>query len=825
MNTLDLRLEHQFFVNDFGEYYLPSVNRNTFKKIDSNTIFKQTFKDEIFQEDRLHIVIGTDSGLLLNYILMNGIPSGSKYIFIEPAAVLDILNINIDAKFQQQVKLIEIEEFAKQLANDEYDLYLIKNQYITHNSMASCDGIVEEYNTIIYNVQKQLTNLHYARNRLVRHKDFLIQQLRNIADNQYPASLLRNRFEGKSCIVIGGGPSLDEHMEWITKNYNQLFIITVSRVAAKLSKANIPAHIIVSIDPHDISFEANIDTMALAQESLLINSYHINHRILSQWQGSSLYVGPRIPWSKADSDNVSSVGPTVTNSAVRIAIELGFSTILLAGADFCHSSTGASHAKGSVEADAGLNHSRIDEWVETYAGNKAETPVELLGAAQTLQIEAANHPTVNIINLSIDAAKLEGVNYQAAETVNLMTTDMTPKQVLDLIETLIEDKSLYLDNMLTDLQLSTESLSDINKLSLQAIDLNLEIKSVSVSSKKYRNIANKISRIEEQIDNQHGKFSYLVKEYGYVEFAKFLTTKESKHWTADEMQKMTHLYYEAFKCLTEELLGYITDATNIIKTRQLELIKNVNLAELTRQWEQHNQPGRVHIFQKVRTELGLSYDDTHECLTAAKANYHTQLTAKTHSYFSMKKTNSSLHNTLAKITDLYKSKNSAGLQQLFHSIEPMIESDSLAQRLFYLAKSYVFILKEDNMAALSELQKIDEINQTEVILKQMIALASELQIIDVTVQSLAKITAFSNEYLPLYAHALTIQGDNIQAINTYLDYLDVMPNDTKVRLSLGIFLLKIGQVDGAITCFKQVLTVDINNLSALSYLKQLVPTQ
>ncbi|WP_108945074.1 6-hydroxymethylpterin diphosphokinase MptE-like protein [Shewanella halifaxensis] len=820
MTTPSSQIDNKFHINNFGEHYLPSVNRKSFERLDSKTVFKQTFKDQLFVEDCLHIIIGSDSGLLIDFIINSGMSSGSKYLIVEPKVVLDILPPEILNKVPEQIKLIDIAELESLLSSDFCEMYLIKNQYMTHNSIASTLGVVEQYNTCIHNVQKQLKMHRFKMNCTFQNKVFLIQQLKNTPDNLYPASLLRNKFIGKTCIIIGGGPSLDEHIDWITQNYDQLFIITVSRVAAKLSKANIPAHIIVSIDYQEHNFEVNIDAMALAQESLLINSYHLNHRITSQWQGKSLYTGPRLPWSKDDANNIASAGPTVTNSALRIAIELGFRTILLSGVDFCYSSSGATHSKGSVEAEAGINNSRIEEWVETYAGNLAETPVQLISAAQTLQTEALSHPKVNIINLSINAAKLEGIRYQAAETITLEPASITPKQLLDMMPSSAEDRKSHYHNMQEELLSSEERLNVIKTLSEQAIKLNQQLKKINAHSKPYRSITKKIALIEKEIESKYSDYSYLIKQYGYVEFSKFLTTKESADWTVEEMQNMTHLYYNAFVLLASEINDYIAEAKKLIETRQLELCSSPDLNKLTKLWLRHNQPGRVHILSKLREELGLNIDSASVHLTEARDEYHRQLTEKSHPYFSMKQTNSSLHNTLAKITDLYKSKNQTGLTQLANNIEPMIKGDLLAQRLYFLAKCYLYILDNNKSAALLALQQIDEHNQTEVTLKQLVALASEQQQIELTLSALAKLVNFSHEYLPLYAHALTIQGDNIAAINTYLDYLEISPEDIKVRLNLGAFLLKIGQTEGAITCFKQVLTLDIDNLSALNYLNQ-----
>ncbi|WP_275661503.1 hypothetical protein [Shewanella sp. Isolate7] len=42
-------------------------------------------------------------------------------------------------------------------------------------------------------------------------------------------------------------------------------------------------------------------------------------------------------------------------------------------------------------------------------------------------------------------------------------------------------------------------------------------------------------------------------------------------------------------------------------------------------------------------------------------------------------------------------------------------------------------------------------------------------------------------------------------------------------LKLGIFLAQTGQIDGAASCFENVLMLDEHNQAALNYLKQIKP--
>jgi len=55
--------------NQFGDQYLFSINRNTFDKIGYQTLFNKEFGDSFDKQDTLHIIIGTDSGLLVKQLL------------------------------------------------------------------------------------------------------------------------------------------------------------------------------------------------------------------------------------------------------------------------------------------------------------------------------------------------------------------------------------------------------------------------------------------------------------------------------------------------------------------------------------------------------------------------------------------------------------------------------------------------------------------------------------------------------------------------------------------------------------------------------------
>ena len=167
---------------------------------------------------------------------------------------------------------------------------------------------------------------------------FIQARLRNLAENLIPATILKQKFVGKSCIMLGGGTFLDISIDWIKANAERLVIIAASRVVGKLNRLNIKVDIVVSVGPQSPSFDVNKDFMQLERDVLLNNSYHVAPQIMGQWRGISLYIGTRLPWNTdSDEDNIKTIGPTVTNTAIEIATEMGFKQVILCGVDFCHS--------------------------------------------------------------------------------------------------------------------------------------------------------------------------------------------------------------------------------------------------------------------------------------------------------------------------------------------------------------------------------------------------------------------------------------------------------------------------------------------------------
>lgn len=148
-----------FSVSQFNEYYLPSINRNTFEQCDSKTLFNNRYKAEFSHKDTLHIVIGLDSGLLANYVMELSIPDGSKFIFVDFNAVLNLLTIEVPDELSESIEICSPEMLDALLKETRNNIFIAKQQFKVHRSIAVSGNYIDEYAQLNYFVEKNRTRV------------------------------------------------------------------------------------------------------------------------------------------------------------------------------------------------------------------------------------------------------------------------------------------------------------------------------------------------------------------------------------------------------------------------------------------------------------------------------------------------------------------------------------------------------------------------------------------------------------------------------------------------------------------------------------------
>jgi len=811
-------------VNPFGEYYLPSINRTQFENIDSKTQYNTKFKKKFSLEDTLHVVIGMDSGLLANYVLEMGVAEGSRFIFVELDAALNLLQIEIPQEFKQSLYICNLSEFTELLKDETNELFVIKDRCSFYRSLGAAANHIEEYTLLCNDVEKIIQNTYFDSEVNFSQKIFIKTQLENIIENRLPASVLKAQFSGMTCIIVAGGPSLDQHIEWIKSHSENLIVIAVSRIASKLHCEGITPDIIVSVDPQDHSFEVNREMMSLHKEALFVQSFHVCPRMSAQWQGRSLYLGNRIPWDKSlDEKNVESVGPTVTNSAVNLALSMGFSQLLLCGVDLCYSRDGFTHAKGTLEASLGPNLGQICQWVDTYAGDKAETLRQLLCAIESLENQVAAFPNRTFINLSLSAAVVKGVSYQATRDIQLQAIPADKRQLLQSIGRIESEQERVeeIKGWVNELEEKAKSMAEITTLSSSAIKYSQQMAELDVTPQQLTSLSEKIETIEQELNASYHSLSQLIKFYGYYEFTKFLTTKESDSWSQEQLNEMTYSYYDAFEKISKTLQDLINSALQRSKSRLLETFSDKEIPELAKQWRADRQQGRVRIWKQSHPDYKEHVKSHIALIEELEAEYQEQLNDDREVYVNVVKKSATLERAFIKIMVLVNAKHLTGLKQMATSLRPIANNNDETNRLYHLAYGHQLYLEQRFEEALTCMLDLPESLVTEPELKLTLKLSLKLMKLDQASKALKKAVSYSDEYLPQYANVLRHQGMTQEAVNTYLDYLDKYPSDLMVWLKFGVFMFDIDQVRAAVDAFSHVIQSDPDNQVALSYLTRI----
>lgn len=572
-STQELTLE-PYKISQFGEPYLYSINRQTFEQKPASSILQSLFDNTLFEKDTLYIVLGTDSGLLVDKVLEAGVPYGSKYIFIELPEVIYAMDAQLTfTKWDDSVEVCTAEKFQEVAEEFKIQSFLFTEKVKYLKSVGANDGFNNTYFTVDSELSLTLESLKHQTMVSLSRKPFFKRQIENFSENHTPASLLVDAFTGQSCIILGGGPSLEEQVDWLKNNQERIVIIAVSRVIKKLIKEGITPDIVVSVDPHDISFDVSRDLLYLPPETIFLHSNYVVPSLLSQWQGRSLYYQTRIPWlSDLNIDNINLAGPTVTNAAIGAAIDFGFKQILLSGVDLCFAADGSTHAKGNNEEKTGPMLGFKGQWVENYEGNLAETTNSFLHASYIInsQAQQAAEKQSQIINLSSKATKIEYIPFKEINSIALDSSEK--KQTTLSTFNFPSAKDLVVENkkLLKELDKFQKSVVEVEKIAKQALSDNHDLYKANNKPERSYAIKQRIDKAEKKLDQRYEQASLFIKKFGIKHFIKTVRTDTDQDWSNEEMEEVGQLYYQAFVDTIDEIKPLLNHAKDRIKNRTKE---------------------------------------------------------------------------------------------------------------------------------------------------------------------------------------------------------------------------------------------------------------
>lgn len=829
MTNLSNTKVEAFKTNPYGEQYLYSINRHIFEKESSASVYKRHFAEQFSREDSLYLIFGTDCGLLAKFILEQKIPKNSRFIFIELPHILNQVKQVIPDDYDKETFAFTTPDKWQEVAEAfEITLYIYKDKICYMKSLAAVNSYWVEYHATNLDIIRALESLFFFTRATVGVFPFMARQLMNISENRFSSSLLNELFAGKTCAILGGGPSLDNDIQWLKDNQENIVIIAVSRIAKTLIKQNLIPHIIVSVDPYDVSFDVSKELLQLPEQVLFLQANCVNPYLLSQWHGRSICIGPRFPWSDEEDENCSIMGgPTVTNTALKAAIEMGFSNILLSGVDLCNSQTGVSHASGSNEAKVGPILGQPGVCVETYAGNKAETSIAFDNAVLALSQQAnkVKELGVAIYNLSENAARAKHIEHIPTSALSFDQEEDDIWQVINEALPKLTPSLIRKDNNLI-LKKVSKVLKDIQKIKLLAEEaLTCNNKLFKEKGKESENFKYKIrmDKIENKLNNNFKKAAPFVKNFGLDKFIKSAQTSH-EDWSDEKVEETGRLYYQAYIDASKTLVKLLQDSVERIKSRIEEEKDAPNFDLIFKQWQQDKHFGRAHVWLKNSNHVSSQLPQSVKSQLDEQIHQFEQVINKDDSaHLARSKQEASLAGVRRKIIILFHQHNIDGLGVLTTSLSTYQGSEEdviQAKKLHTLAQAFYAVLIGEKATAMGYFEQLDEEEIQEDELQQIASLAIKLEQYDKAEWAFKGLSDLASIYTAQYAKILRLLGKVEQSIDCYTEYLTENSEDIQAWLALGKLYHDIDSVDSAKIAYEYVLAKEPNNFIAQEYLNQ-----
>ncbi|PPD03850.1 MAG: hypothetical protein CTY29_08000 [Methylobacter sp.] len=809
--------------NSFGEQYFYNLNRSSFDKISAQALFDAKFAEPLFTPDMLNVIIGTDSGLLPQYLQHKGLAKGSRYIFVEPPEILAQLEAaGLLTGLDEAIACISMESWSTQSEAFKIGDYFYINATKLLNSIGAEDDFIHQYAELSWHMNEIMSTEHWKHSMSLGNESFTAMQIYNMPDNQRPAKLLEKLFDGKTAVLLAGGPSLDEALPWVIENRQKIAVFAVSRICRQLLQHEIEPDFIFSVDPTDLSFDISKEMLNFSDKPIFVYAYHAIPQLVSQWHGLGFYLGNRFPWkTDLNEANLEGSGPTVTNTALTTAYYMGFKRIILAGVDLCFTQEGYTHAKGSDEHLAGPRFNLTALQVETNAGFLAPTSCDFAAAIESLslQAKAITAKDCRLISCSGNAARVESVDY--IPLADIILDNQTPDVHATVTQVLAKQTDQTdADKVLAELKRVRFQMQAIKDLSETALTINAQMYTADGLIADYKD-KKKLDQIEKKLKRTYKLYAKLVKRFGIRSFIKITKPFDNTDWTAEEAKALCQVYYEAYRDGANKLLLLLDAGIAKFKARQEEYSSTPDWQVLLTQWRKDKSFARAKIWRRLHPDSTLpeaivkEFEELEQQLASVLSNQQTK-------HFARAKTHSNVGFLKKRAILLFSHKKCAELESLLNALDQ--HDPEVVKPYRYLIEGYIAELKHDHEAALTAYHSLINMNEPwllEEVLQRIAAISlgrAEQEQANLALQCLAQVNP---SYLPFYAEAQRISGELLPAIDSYNAYITQFPDDVLAQIKLAMLYMENKVFDAARVMLDFILAKQPDSEAARKLKKQL----
>lgn len=817
--------------NKFGEKYFTEVNHLAFEKLSSDVIFNKLYSNLLEKEEHLYIIVGTDSGLLFNYFKEKVLPDNFQLIFIEFPEVIEasgLLESGIEL-WEGNVRLVT-PDFNFGRIGPAFNTYVVRRKIDLIKSLAVLDANSNSvYQDLWKRMEVEFNSFRRSEFNAQSTKVFEIERILNAADNVIPVRNLANTLQNRDVVVLGGGPTLDDSIDWLRDNQHRLVIFAAARIAKRLANESITPDFFVTVDPFDWSFDNSKSVMAFSNESVLINSFHAQHKIVSQWDGFSCYSGARYGWKVEGAlPNIETPGPTVTNAAMHIACSLGANRVYLSGIDFCFAH-GLTHESGSDEAKVadtfGFN---TRAKLEDNAGNFTETSDDFYSAWQSMEHAVKLYLSsrkMQIFNLGLHSAKIKGVEYIPCEEVSLQSEDKMDLTLLvrEKLAVSVEERFEFARNTIKELKEQLTRFMKLQKHSKEGRSVSGKLYDEKTLEPRAKQMV-RVQKLRKKVENLIAQDGDMIMNYQAKFFYdSFKPVEDESNMEPNEVEEQLKAFFGGIEKLSEHFVDAIQDGIKRAELRSDELDPKVVPSSLFEHWEKWHEFGRSEQWVKWHQSPELSKDEQ-VILDKALQNYQDEYEKQDHNYSTrVQKRISRVSTLLARAEQAYDIGNVDELESL------ITHSESLDAAQASQKQSFIFLLKGmrdevlgDAGSAMDNYLKVEMATLKHKALKRALSHYMNVKNYEQSLFVLEQLCGFSLEYMVPYADMLEMMGQKIPAAQVLQMYLSQHPDHYAVQNKMAQLLMELGESEAALSTVNMILENEPSDKTALHLQKQLV---
>lgn len=431
--------------NEKGEYILTQNDKYIDDVPSPTQAAKELYSQNIINAKTRHdfiLIFGLGLGNLLDYTHEKSI---SNIILYEPDLnilrftfeYVDLTKYFADGRLYVSNNIADCTKYIeeKYLLDDQIEFLYLKNYLMLHAS---------EFKVLSEKILEVCQNKIMDLNTTKQLSKFWVENtIKNAFTKQthYPINILENKFKGKTALILGAGPSLNDNIEKIKKYRDKFVIFAVHRTLETLKNSGITPDFCVIIDANwvneaitkDADYLKQINFISDIKADSFVKTINANHHF-TYYSKNSIY-SEKLQSLCADYIRVLETGGTSTICAYRSAKFMGFKNIIFAGIDLVFKNDTA-YCDGKIASVNDATTLRIQNVimpkaeVKTITGEYTTTRADYANFIKQFEIIFAQDKYSNIYNISSFGAFINGMKYVQLEDIT-ETDSINSKDIIE----------------------------------------------------------------------------------------------------------------------------------------------------------------------------------------------------------------------------------------------------------------------------------------------------------------------------------------------------------------------------------------------------------